>query len=505
MMYRVAGERLSNDPHSGSVSLSTFLLSDLNPLIRRLRFESRIDFTAAEFRECREFKDCTATCRRLRSEQAVFSSARPIYHQDELRLRSCLTMDTASKRDEAIIVLGLRSGFRVASLAAILTDIHIYDSSLDSLTVTIPSCKASRTVDFRVVLRGDDANVVRRWLNHRRGIFNSSPYLFITKSGTQITSDTITMMLKDLSRLAGYGSGFFSSHSFRVGFACRRAAEGFSKGESLQAILDDLSDGKKWRRGSSSVARYVDVNLRNFFNYEPRMTYREFCHLDISTLHSLETLRPTFTRVLDWFEHNETRLLTIARHGSINVDQTHSEIRMRIGAILYNTNALFREFLESVRTAVPSKTLKKLLSEVVGCLLEDEPVNVMRWVDPVQRDELFNCLVVTKNDGEYHYTTRFALRTAIHKLFNRNQAEQLLHNLSLKRTYDRKLHIGLLPDGTQVLLRARNMEINCIEGQLTPLQLDLHFPVRALPSIGATPGNLETNELVDNIVLPIAE
>ncbi len=42
-------------------------------------------------------------------------------------------------------------------------------------------------------------------------------------------------MLSDLSITAGYGKGFFSSHSLRVGYASRIAAEGFSGNESCRA------------------------------------------------------------------------------------------------------------------------------------------------------------------------------------------------------------------------------------------------------------------------------
>ena len=43
----------------------------------------------------------------------------------EKRLRSCLTMETASKRDEFIIILALRAGFRTKSLSLIRRDLPI--------------------------------------------------------------------------------------------------------------------------------------------------------------------------------------------------------------------------------------------------------------------------------------------------------------------------------------------------------------------------------------------
>ena len=47
MLYRMAGESLSNDIHPGSVSLWTFLHSDITPMLMLLRHQRRIDFTLA--------------------------------------------------------------------------------------------------------------------------------------------------------------------------------------------------------------------------------------------------------------------------------------------------------------------------------------------------------------------------------------------------------------------------------------------------------------------------
>ena len=144
MLYRVAGERLSTDIHSGSVALGTFLQSDLNPMLKLLRHQDRIAFSCDEFKQSQYYRDALITCRKRRGEVTVFSSARPIYPQDEARLRSCLTMDTASKRDEALIVLGLRSGFRIQSLSLIRLDLHVYELSADTLEIIIPGCKTTR-------------------------------------------------------------------------------------------------------------------------------------------------------------------------------------------------------------------------------------------------------------------------------------------------------------------------------------------------------------------------
>ena len=474
MLYRVAGEYLSSDRFSGSVSLSTFILSDLNPLIRRLRFEGRISFSTAEFKASAEFRDCVATCRRLRAEESVFSSARAIYPSDEKRLRSCLTMDTASKRDEALIVLGLRTGFRVKSLASIRLDSHIAELPDGRIYVTIPACKVSRTIDFRYLLTGDDLHVFKRWLVHRRQIQQHSPYLFTTKRGTQITCDSVTMMLKDLSRAAGYGAGFFSSHSLRVGYACLIAAKGFSQGHSVPHIHDQLTDGKRWKENSSSVSRYIDLNLRNHFR-DGTLTFAQFCEMDPVDIHCLTGLRATQTRPLDYFEHSYERLMYIATHGNVLLTgcRSQSDIRARIGRHLYDTVSSFKNFIDSARALNEKKSIDKLVSDTVGCLLEEDIVDCSKWLEP----ELLECVSITKLDNPHRQLGRFAQRTCVHKLFNRRQAEQLTFNLSTRRVYDRKLHIGVLPNDTQVLLRTRILEADCLEAQLPPFNLDLHFPL----------------------------
>ena len=175
LMYRVAGERLSTDIHSGSVDLATFLNSDLYPIMCLLRHQERIDFTYQEMKQNREFKDAVVTCRKRRGETTSFSSARPIYPQDEQRLRSCLTMDTAFQREEAILILGLRSGFRTRSISLIRMDLHVRQLPGNALEIIIPGCKTNRLVDFRQILTGEDYLVLMRWILHRRQIARLSP------------------------------------------------------------------------------------------------------------------------------------------------------------------------------------------------------------------------------------------------------------------------------------------------------------------------------------------
>jgi hypothetical protein len=142
-------------------------------------------------------------------------------------------------------------------------------------------------MDFRQILIGEDYLVLMRWILHRRQITTELPYLFFTRNFTMISCDSVTMMLSDLSISAGYGRGFFSSHSLRVGYASRVAAEGFANNESTLQIYDRLCDGKRWGRRSISVSRYIDPNLKSFFREGLGMTIEQFFASNPKLVHGL--------------------------------------------------------------------------------------------------------------------------------------------------------------------------------------------------------------------------
>ena len=360
MLYRVAGERLSSDIHSGSVALATFMQSDLSPMLKLLAFQGRVDFSAEEFRKSADFRDALITCRKMRGEVTVFSSARPIYPQDEARLRSCLSMDTASKRDEALLVLALRSGFRTESISLVRLDIHLYDISPGVLEIIIPGCKTTRLMDFRLILVNDDHVTVSKWIHRRRQIFPHSPYLFVTSKGTRVSCDSVTMMLSDLSISAGYGRGFFSSHSLRVGYASRIAAEGFSRNEPTEQVYERLCDGKRWSRRSKSVSKYIDPNVKSFFTEGLGMTLEEFFESCPALVHSLTTIDEPCTRPLTWFHTSDSRLLQIGRMLGLRGQQNQAGIRLRIAQSLFSIDSGFREFVNLVEES-SNKKLGRIL------------------------------------------------------------------------------------------------------------------------------------------------
>ena len=84
----------------------------------------RVDFGPRDVIGQMRFKDAVYELRSKRNERADHAHARPVMPSDEARLRSCLTMDTLSKRDEAIIVILRKGGFR-AEQAAIVQWRHL--------------------------------------------------------------------------------------------------------------------------------------------------------------------------------------------------------------------------------------------------------------------------------------------------------------------------------------------------------------------------------------------
>jgi len=473
-LYRVRGERLAEDIHSGSVSLGTFLNSDLSPLFKLLSHQGRLSFSLDDFRKSAGFKDCLITCRKRCGEVTAFSSARPIYPQDEARLRSCLTLDTASKRDEAILVLALRSGFRTKSLSLIRMDLHVQEIASNALEIIMPSCKTNRLMNYRQIVTEDDYNVLMRWINHRKNICQDCPYLFFTSKGTRISCDSVTMMLSDLSVSAGYGRGFFSSHSFRVGYASRVAAEGYSRNDSTEQIYERLCDGTRWERNSRSVSKYIDPNLKSFFRDGFDLTLEQFFASDPAIVHSLSILDEPQRRPLNWFCTPSERLIRMGRNIRFGGTRQPRDIRVAIGRTLFSLDSTIREFVCSVEER-SGKSLNRILEELVGCLLEDEIADVGRIYNSGSRQLLFECLVVDKLRGREVQCARRAQKTVIHSLRDRDSTQQLLHNLTTKRVYDRKLHLGILPNEDLVLMRTRDLEQSCREAQLPVLDLDLHF------------------------------
>ena len=490
MLYRVVGEE-GDDRLSGSCSLRTFQNSEIGPLCHILRFNERIDFTAKELYLCGDYRDKVALIKNLRSESGPCTHARPMYAQDEERLRRSLTCDTASKRDEAIIVLSRASGSRSAAIGFVMLRSHVEEKQDGSVCIVIPGVKTRNDLQHRVVLLGEDAAVLKRWIRARRQLVfpNDVGFLFVTRAGTAVDTNNITQMLYTLGNCAGYGPKFFSSHAFRTGYANRVGAEILARGGCEYEISMALGDGTHWAPRSAASRSYIDPNLRNFFRDGYRMSLEDFQSLDPETLHDLVGMYPAQQRVLDWFQHSPARLralcerLGIAYVEAFGVQQV--ACRKEIGIAMQDRFPSFRLFvLEAAE--VSGRAVPDILQLVVGCLLEDEEIEVARWTMEPHRGSLLAALSVRRNAAYSRAIVKRAQCTQIHELLNARQAKRLRDALC-RRIYDRKLHLGRLPSGLIVLLRVRPIEEDIEQVADIPLfDLPVHFPGQsgARPSTG---------------------
>ena len=116
--------------------------------------------------------------------------------------------------------------------------------------------------------------------------------------------------------MAGYGPKFFTSHSFRAGYANRKAAEVLASGGTWQDVLDHLSDGHTWSISSKAVHSYLNPNRKKNFGAGYRYTLEQFELLCSTEIHDLHSIQEPTKRPLTWFHHSPSRLrLLCARVG----------------------------------------------------------------------------------------------------------------------------------------------------------------------------------------------
>jgi len=479
MRYRSVGERIPdmNDRHNGACSLSTFRGSEISPLIKLLRKQGRVRFTSEDFTRSDVFKGAVANIKVFGLGSTGFTHARPLFKQDELRLRKSLTFDTASIRDEAIIVLLRSCGARSASVTAVRWDRHLFEKSDGALEVSVPSCKTSYERVHRVILFSDDARVLRKWTACRRTMFPENPFLFITMKGTVYDTNDITQMLYKLGMCSGYGPKFFSSDSFRTGYANRVAAEVYANGGSLQQAVDLLYTRSMWARNTKAVHNYIDPNLPTFFGEGYGYKMQEFESLCPSDIHSLITLGPHQRRPLTWFHHDPERIRFLCEKLGIPYFNDQRKCRAAIGGAIEGMNIGFSEFIDEV-VSKSGKGRGLVITEAVGCLLQDEWIEAVRWIKPEFRDEFMSILCVKSVPNETLLKTRLGQQTQIHKLIDIEQARWVQDTLH-RRPYDRMVHLGRFRNGLLVKLKVRDIEAEVEQIRSLPwFDASIHFPER---------------------------
>jgi hypothetical protein len=489
MYYRVVGFDDQRDARAGAVSLSTFLNAELGRLMHLLRHENLIDFSVSDLQKRTDFRNAVHGLTTITGGPESHSHSRCIWPCDERRLRSCLTLDTASCRDEALIIVLARTGFRPKSVSEIRCDIHVVVTH-DSVMLRVPSVKTRSRVLAESLFLGEDADILRRWITRRRGIFRDSPYLFVTQRGTPVDTNSISHMIGRLSVAAGYGSKFFSAQSFRVGFAHLNAARVYASGGTYAQVIDRVTDGLLWARASRAVDPYINQNIRNYFIRENPLSFDQFLALEPREIHCLSRMHPPQRRPLSFFPHPISRLHHICLFIGVLIEPDQRVTRTGIGMKLALLNEEFADLVsECTRRCTKPRDL--LLSDIVGCLLEDSIFDVGRWLLEPFRTDLINAVTVSSYDSSdlrLSISTEFARKTVEHRLTDRQQATRVFTSL-VHRKSDRRLHMGRLPNGRLVLLCVPRNETHCREATAIPF----FDPESDFPDDASSP--LETDDL----------
>lgn len=471
MMFRIVGNVSRNAPsptvaeYSGSVKLDSFLNYEVGPLVSYLRKRGLITFGRSTVGATPLYQMCREYLRNVHKEANTntrHGKTHPLWASDEARLVSCLTTDAASLRDHAMIVIMRASACRVSALCQLRTDFHILQNS-SPLTILIPETKTGDKQEFQLVLSGEDEIVVRRWLNHRRMIHRGNPYIFITKSGEQCKPDDISEIIKRLSQYAGYGYGFFSAHSLRHGHAARQAAQIMSQGGGLQDIRNELSDGNRWSVRSKAVLRYFNMNEKKYFGPGYDYSLEEFEHLNPEILHNLFPLESPQRRPLGWFGVPDLWIQgTCIALGCLYEPFEAEENMARIATVLSERYPSFNDIVVATSAQGCNKGKSFISRQLVGCLLQEYPIQIARLLDSSSAQQLINTLQSYRCEGDARHKSRRASKVIFYRANSFPRAQAIANTLS-NRSQDKRTHILIYPDQTMCILRAKHGERDCYE------------------------------------------
>ena len=347
MLYRVNAE-LPGDLWAGKLKLQTFVGTELNLLafILQERYEESFTLTVKQIRASRDFKATVTELENLLGDRAYYVHARPIWFTDEARLLQATSACDQGRQERALVRVLLCSGARGSDVKMIRHRLDVFEERTSTgqpaLTIRVPNTKVREGAFIMTQFIGAAYVDVKAWLDKRRQILPHSPYLFVTKRGGRMKVETITASLGLLSERAGYGDKFFSSHSGRMGFACRLAARTMSEGGTFGDILDVASSSTRWAHRSRSILHYVDANISRFFQGGEELRWDAFKEVSPEVLHRLSHLNPVRRKRCSWFCHSPELLLGAARlFGGIFTPGTpQSQIREFIA------DKLFQQFPE---------------------------------------------------------------------------------------------------------------------------------------------------------------
>ena len=497
MFFRVLG---NTDEHlSGSLSLASFLNGEAACLERglKLRAESgEVDLQCREFRKDLFFKNAIAHLQKEHSENLKCVHARPIWFEDEERLLAAASADTAGLQDRALIRLLLNSGSRGASIVQIRWNEHIWYEEADfdgrpALHIKIPGSKTLDGTDLVVVLKDEACEDVKKWVDRRRKIHTGleNKTLFITRYGEELSPPGITMMIRRLSTFAGYGEGFFTAHSGRMGYACRVTAEEYSKGHTTVDIFDRLASMGLWAHGSKAIQGYCQTSVRRYFDGRRPLTWEQFKLLSPEILHHLHPLNSVIRRQPVWFEHDQEVLYRICESlGLEGMRTTANQARLRraIGQRMYRGSEPFRSFVDSLETGKGSRCEHAMA--VVSLMIELGYLSDVKSFDSISVTELYAVREkLVSAPGEVRRSRKqtlckMARQVRAHKLVDVASAIERQNRLK-RRTRNKQVDVGHLAYKRAVILGYPAHEASAQEVRDLPRLEDLpDYPQSPSPS-----------------------
>jgi hypothetical protein len=203
----------------------------------------------------------------------------------------------------------------------------------------------------------------------------------------------------------------------------------------------------------------------------------EFIILGPVELHDLDWIGPLYQRPIDWQIHPSEWLRACCAMVGCTPSRDQYETRALIGMRVVEINQEFALLVDEVAALCPSKPRSRIVSEIVGCLLEDGSLQAHRWMLEPYRQELVDAVVVRGYRGDENQPVRRVLHVQYHNLTDARQAMRLFNAYQTRR-YDRRTHLGILPGSSDyVILRCRREERDCEQLRDIPyFDPSIHFP-----------------------------
>jgi hypothetical protein len=335
------------------------------------------------------------------------------------------------------------------------------------VVIRIPSLKNQRG-DVRETHLVDEAyEDFMAWLRKRRKILMDSRFLFVTRTGTQVSAESISMGLDSLSQYAGYAPKFFSSHSGRMSFGCRMAAKCFSEGRSLTTVYEKMGVTKLWTKKSSSIPQYIDEKVSHYFEGDCRLSWQEFQEADPVALHGLSHLSSVKRKHATWFSFSCDELIQAANSlgGSFTSVANQNELKKFIVKAVFrvhpNLMQWFQEYFPiNIKVACYERLVYSLLdNRLIGLNFVAE-LHHQRFLEVARKLDLRDLYQEPRDPTQEPCPIQAARRLRKIEIVG-DDHEQYLLQLFQRRTNDRMLTYGIRQkDQTIRIINANSRERN---------------------------------------------